>query len=182
MSRDVKRWKKAVTLWAAHPKHAVPWQPEHAAPRRRGRERKQGIDQSYQHQPAKIQKMSQAFCSQNDTKFARLFDLQMFALFCMDVSHAFRLVCHPVRIDNTSDPTAHFLQLNWSLPCHRHRESRRTVGAKTGWLLPSGKFDQPQGSNAEIRGIKVADPCCQRTFQEPKLEVPTIYKAYIRPM
>lgn len=28
-------------------------------------------------------------------KIVRLFDLQMFALFCMDVSHAFRLVCHP---------------------------------------------------------------------------------------
>ena len=84
-----------------------------------------------------------------------------------------------LRIDNTSDPTAHFLQLNWSLPCHRHRESRRTVGAKTGWLLPSGKFDQPQGSNAEMRGIKVADPCCQRTFQEP---IDGRYLPYIRPI
>ena len=84
-----------------------------------------------------------------------------------------------LRIDNTSDPTAHFLQLNWSLPCHRHRESRRTVGAKTGWLLPSGKFDQPQGSNAEI-------------FGESKLRIPAVnghfrnlnwrYLPYIRPI
>jgi hypothetical protein len=65
MSRDVKRWKKAVTLWAAHNTQCHGSQSTQLQDA--GRERKQGIDQSYQHQPAKIQKMSQAFCSQNVT-------------------------------------------------------------------------------------------------------------------
>lgn len=74
--------------------HAVPWQPEHAAPRRRPREEardRSKLSASTCQNPKNVTSVLFTKCY----KFVRLFDLQMFALFCMDVSHAFRLVCHP---------------------------------------------------------------------------------------
>ena len=67
--------------------HAVPWQPEHAAPRRRGRG-KQGIDQSYQHQPA-IQQMSK-----NVTGGSRL-SICRYSHYCAWMCLMVSVSCHP---------------------------------------------------------------------------------------
>ena len=46
--------------------------------------------------------------------------------------------------------------------------------------LPINKL--PEGMTSPIQAIQPIQPPSQWPFQEPKLEVPTIYKAYIRPM
>ena len=60
----------------------------------------------------------------------------------------------------------------------------RDIGSeKVAWLPPEDPRSQVRpGAPEDPSGIRHEMGTYQWPFQEPKLEVPTIYKAYIRPM